>query len=131
MKLGFCIVLIGLQITGLECLAKGDAEKREGKCGLCIHKEHSAPAPYHFSFKRELPYLVTGVGLTVSSLILQNNNPIKPYKEHELEFLDRNDVNAFDRPATYNWNPQAAQTSDIVRTGVVLLPAIFLVNHHT
>jgi membrane-associated phospholipid phosphatase len=45
--------------------------------------------------------------------------------------LDRDDVNAFDRPATYNWNPNAAKASDYIRTSVIILPIIFLGNHHT
>lgn len=109
----------------------GDDENKKLKCGLCYHHEHNAPPPYHFSWKREIPYLTMGVGLTTAGLLLQNYNPAKPYTAEELEFLDRNDVNSFDRPATYNWDPNAAFRSDVVRTGVVLLPAVFLLNHHT
>jgi membrane-associated phospholipid phosphatase len=58
-------------------------------------------------------------------------NDTQPYPENELDQLDRNDVNAFDRPATYNWNTNAQKASDILRTTVIILPIAFLANHNT
>ena len=68
--------------------------------------------------------------MTAATLLAQFNQK-PPYQAHELDQLNREDVNPFDRPATYNWSPEAAQASDYVRTGVLILPVIFLANHHT
>ena len=40
----------------------------------------------------------------------------------EVAALDRADVNAFDRPATYRWSPDAARASDILVTVAMVAP---------
>ncbi len=124
-------VLVGLTLGCSGHLLGQEDMVRGHTCGWCALKEHNAPPPYHFSWKREAPYLATGIGLVTASVILANTNQADPYSAEELQYLDRNDVNEFDRPATYNWDPEAADRSDLVRTGVVLLPIMFLANHHT
>ncbi len=92
---------------------------------------HYELSPYNFSSKREIPFIATGIGVLIGSAIIKYNNNTEPYTETELNDLDRNDVNSFDRPATNKYDPHAAQLSDIIRTGVVVLPVILIFNHHT
>lgn len=88
-------------------------------------------SPYNFSFKKELPFIVAGVGTVITSEVLNHTTRLKPFTEAEVAELDRNDVNEFDRPATYNYDLKAAEVSDYLRLGVVVMPALFLVNRNT
>jgi membrane-associated phospholipid phosphatase len=101
------------------------------KCSLCKTGEHLHISPYDFSFKKEMPFVLTGVSVLVTSGILNKTTRLDAHTEEEVLALDRNDVNAFDRPTTYNYDPQAAQLSDFFRLGVLVMPALFLTNHHT
>ncbi len=86
-------------------------------------------APYEFTLKRELPYLLSGVGLvTIGELVKHNNRPI-PLSE--LASIDRNEVNLFDRQATYNYNIQLDKWSDGLRLGFSTLPALLLLKKET
>jgi membrane-associated phospholipid phosphatase len=100
-------------------------------CPFCKQGEHLNKNPYRTGFKTELPFLISGIGLTSSGFILQSMNTSEPFSEGELKSLDRNDVNPFDRSATNNWNPNLATSSDYLVIGAMLLPAVFLNTHHT
>lgn len=41
----------------------------------------------------------------------------------EIERLDRNDINQFDRPATFNWNRQLYHASDVTLKVLLILPS--------
>tara|TARA_B100000809_G_scaffold55257_1_gene51053 strand:- start:3249 stop:4064 length:816 start_codon:yes stop_codon:yes gene_type:complete len=97
----------------------------------CLKCGHNHRSPYDFSFKHELPFILTGVGLVISSEVIKTTNSTKPFNLEELNNLDRNNVNPFDRPTTYKYKPDAAKLSDVFRTGVVIFPILFLANHHT
>jgi len=88
-------------------------------------------SPYDFSFKKEVPFIATSITALIGSVLIKNNNDSQPFTDYELTQLDRNDVNSFDRSATYNYNPNAAEASDVLKFGVVIFPALFLVNKHT
>jgi len=105
--------------------------EEEKDCRVCKSGIHLNGSPYHTDFKGEVPYIIaSGVSLTFG-LVANLADKTVAYTEDELSQLDRNDVNAFDRPATYNWNPNAARASDFIRTSVIILPIIFLGNHNT
>jgi len=106
-------------------------EEEDKSCRVCKSGVHLNGNPYRHDFKSEVPFIITsGASLTFALAVRLTDNT-QPYSANELDQLDRNDVNAFDRPATYNWNPNAAKASDIIRTSVIILPIIFLGNHHT
>lgn len=116
----------------LSSLAFGQSKPNsEEGCDTCGLEKHSHTTPYDFSFEKELPFIASGVGLVIGSEVIKHNDHTKPYTEEELQNLDRNDINSFDRPTTYKYNTNAAVASDIIRTGVVILPALFLANHNT
>lgn len=100
-------------------------------CMLCKYGEHQNENPYKLDFHTETPFIIAGVASMTYGLLMQSSNNTLPFNEDELNQLDRLDVNAFDRPATYNWDTQAQKTSDLLRTGIIILPIIFLTNHLT
>jgi membrane-associated phospholipid phosphatase len=105
--------------------------EEEKDCRVCKSGVHQNGSPYHTDFKGEVPFIITSSASLAFGLVSNLTDKTVPYTEDELSQLDRNDVNAFDRPATYNWNPNAARASDFIRTSVIILPIIFLGNHHT
>ena len=111
--------------------AQDQAKNKNEFCFLCKDGEHKNKSPYEISFKQELPFILVGVGAATTGIILNLTDKTQPFTSEELENLKRNDVNAFDRGATYNWNEKAQNASDILMISSVLLPTMFLVNHHT
>lgn len=106
-------------------------ESHDESCPFCKDGAHVNNGPYKKGFKTELPFLIASAGLMSSGLILQSLNTTEPFTDYEINNLDKNSVNPFDRPATYNWNPDDATTSDYLTVGAMILPALFLSTHHT
>ncbi len=100
-------------------------------CIICKEKNHDHESPYPTTFKQELPFLITSTGLALSGFLFKNFDNVVPYTQEQLDALNRNDVNSFDRGATYNNSQVAANVSDILLIGTAVLPAVFLANHHT
>ena len=111
--------------------AQDDAPIEDEYCFLCKEGEHQDKSPYKIGWKEDLPFIIVGAGLATTGIVLKYTNDTEPYTVAELETLDRNDVNAFDRSATYNWDEKAAKTSDFLFLTTLVLPAVFLINHHT
>ncbi|NOX84579.1 MAG: phosphatase PAP2 family protein [Chlorobi bacterium] len=101
------------------------------KCRLCKNNRHTALSPYTHSWNREVPFLITSAGLVLSGIVIDRTNPIKPYTIAGLDTITRNDVNPFDRDATYNWDPGLSRASDVLLLGSVLSPLLFLSNKST
>ena len=130
-KINACIFFI-LVLVNCPVISLSQGGEQDGApCWLCRPGEHNNKSPYEYSFKRELPYLITGAGLVITGRILYSNNAMTPITEDELESYNRSDVNPFDRPATYNWSEDAEKASDILRAGAILLPVLFLSSRHT
>ncbi len=68
--------------------------------------------PYEFK-KRDFLLLPLGLGMTMLGSSLCDN--YKSITMEEIRLLDRDDVNGFDRSATYNWSPEWADRSDTYR----------------
>ncbi len=100
-------------------------------CGLCKNGAHPKENPYDLDFRSEIPFIIASAASITYGVLMQSSNKTMPFDENELNQLNRPDVNSFDRPATYNWDVKAQQASDILRTGVIILPIMFLANHHT
>lgn len=88
-------------------------------------------SPYDFSLKKELPFIVAGLGLFGSSFIVANNNNTSPFTIEELNALDRNDVNKFDRNSTYNKSPNAVKKSNYATLSSMALPILLIGNKQT
>jgi len=100
-------------------------------CNLCISGDHNNESPYHISLKKEIPYFAVSAGLLGTGLILRNSDKGAPFTINELNGLDGNSINFFDRGAIFNNSATAATLSDIGLFSGLILPSIFLSNHHT
>lgn len=70
------------------------------------------PFPYELK-KRDFLLLPLSLGMTVlGSSFMDNQEPITL---DEIKLLDRNNVNGYDRSATYNWSPKWSNRSDRYR----------------
>ncbi len=74
-------------------------------------------------------YILAGVGF--STLLygeyLQNRHPV--FTLENLNALNRNDINSFDRTVTYQWNQDIHRVSDVTRSLLVASPALLFVSH--
>ena len=80
----------------------------------------TAQTVYQLDYRKEL-YL-SGIGFTVGALGKYLNQELVPLTEEEVNNLSRNEINKFDRPATYQYSEEAARLSDILVGVSVLLP---------
>lgn len=93
---------------------------------------NNSETPYFVSFQNELPYLIGLTGLFSVGLVLQQTNKEDPFTIDELNNLDRNTINSFDRGATLNSSKKARSASDILFNLSMGLPTVvFLLNKHT
>lgn len=126
-----CIYLLFL-INIIVVIPLAGQEDEDGKaCFLCnteilhYHKE----SPYHdFSLKNELPYIGSFAGLAAINFLIDSPSPLT---EEDILGLNAQRINSFDRYAISNSSEQAQDLSDFFLTGVLVLPSIFLSNHHT
>lgn len=100
-------------------------------CLICNENNHDHESPYQLTSKQELPFIITSTGVALTGLLIKTFDNVVPYTQEQLDALNRNDVNNFDRGATYNNSQQAGNASDILLIGTAILPAVFLANHHT
>lgn len=126
-----CIYLLFLikLIVVIPLIGQHDAEGRV--CFLCNTetRHHHKESPYHdFSLKNELPYIGSFAGLAAIHFLIDSP---KPLTEEDILGLDGQSINSFDRYAISKSSKQAQNLSDFFLTGVLVLPAIFLSNHHT
>ena len=118
-------------LTGFLSPSFAQKENQE-ECKMCTREGHVHESPYEVSFKKDWPYVLTGTALAAAGHFIFVNDNVTPYTDVELDALDRNDVNKFDRTATYNRSSSAKNTSDVMLLGsVVVLPSLFLLHHHT
>jgi len=81
-------------------------------------------SPYKLETGREAIMLGGGFGLGVLALSLEGN--IESLKFNDLQNLSRENVNAFDRGATYNWSPDASSVSDYLLNFMLIAPTALL-----
>jgi membrane-associated phospholipid phosphatase len=118
-------------LNQLQVLGQNEKDTTKKSCLICTHNVHVNEAPYDHSFKRELPFIIaSGVSLT-SGILASVLNTAKPFSENELDDLDINEINKFDRDAVFNYSTDAAKLSDYIRSGVTILPIVFIAEHNT
>ncbi len=81
------------------------------------------PFPYELK-KKDYWLLPLGAGLATLGISLQASQ--EPITLEEILTLDRNNVNAFDRPATFNWSPEWGDRSDFTRDILVFSSLIIM-----
>ena len=81
-----------------------------------------AQSPYALDVTRESIIFGSSIGIAVIGLKI--NDDILPLTLDEINALNRDDVNGFDRGATYNWSPTIANASDILAAALILSPSL-------
>ena len=95
---------------------------------FCL-QEGNAQSPYDMNWKEESFHL--GVGAVTFTTGLVFASQVKGLTNEEIAAHDRYDVNAFDRPATYNSSHQAKTASDVLLVTSYLLPLSLLASKNT
>ena len=89
----------------------------------------SAQSPYQIDWKKE-PYFI-GIGTILLGSGLYAQTQVDPLSDESIFALDRANLNAFDRKATFYLKPNASRYSDLLLTGAHLLPLLFLPDQKT
>lgn len=132
MSTRFFLSFISLLIMAESSLAQFNPDSTKiDYCVICSNHTHETTSPYYHSFNKELPFLITTGATVASAFIVSGLNKTKPFTQEQLNTLDPNAVNSFDRKSINNWDPNIAKTSDIVLAGVTVLPILFISEHHT
>jgi membrane-associated phospholipid phosphatase len=79
-------------------------------------------SPYSLDAGREAA--IFGGGLLLGVVDLKLIEGTEPIPTEELRTLSRNNVNSFDRVATYNWSPKAADWSDFLLITSIASPML-------
>ena len=82
----------------------------------------NAQSPYSLDVNEEV--VIFGGGLAFGIVDRELIKRTVPLTIEELSILSRENVNSFDRSATYNWSPSAADLSDILLLTSVLSPLL-------
>ncbi|MDZ7646549.1 MAG: hypothetical protein U5K54_04885 [Cytophagales bacterium] len=72
------------------------AQKSE-VCFICKQNNHDHVPPYNTKFTNEWPYLAASTGLAITGYLFTTLDDIVPYTPDQLDNLNRNDINKFDR----------------------------------
>ena len=93
-----------------------------GARGLLPAMAHAGddPFPYETDTAQEAGLFGAGAALLTVGLLIDASR--EALTADQVAALDRADVNAFDRPATYRWSPDAARASDILVTVAMVAP---------
>ena len=83
-----------------------------------------AQSNYELESVRETALLSSGVSASTFAIYLLSK--VEPPTREEINNLSREDINSFDRFATYNWSPTASDISDVLIVSQVLSPLILL-----
>ncbi|MFT4536520.1 MAG: membrane-associated phospholipid phosphatase [Saprospiraceae bacterium] len=81
-------------------------------------------SPYRFKLGGEIAFVIGGAAGRLGGEAIISN--ITPFTEKELEALDANSVNAFDRSGTSQFSLSARTTSDHIRNATYALPLLLL-----
>ncbi len=83
-----------------------------------------AQSKYELESVKETALLSSGISSGTLAIYLLSK--IEPLTSEEINKLSRNDVNSFDRFATYNWSPTASDISDVLLVTQSLSPLALL-----
>jgi membrane-associated phospholipid phosphatase len=88
----------------------------------------SSQSPYAFNWKRETAITALGISAWGGSLPLGQSVPV--FTREEVLGLDRDQVNGFDRIATYQYSTGAQEASDLLRWTSRLMPVVLLADRN-
>ncbi|MGB5874755.1 MAG: phosphatase PAP2 family protein [Bacteroidota bacterium] len=95
---------------------------------VCVLSLHTAAAqsPYRLELGKDVVIFSTGLGAGIAALLLDET--LDPLTPEEISALSRDDVNAFDRGATYQYSTSASTSSDILVYTVIASPLAMLID---
>lgn len=129
---GYCCFFITIYCTILQAQDTPLHTKIDQSCTFCVSGDHQEDPPYpKFTFRSEMPYMTSALGVFSIGVLSNYLFGHEAYSVQELGMLDKSTIFKLDRFTTTLWSPKAARASDYLRTGVAVLPAFFLINHHT
>lgn len=97
-------------------------------CQTYTGQAQRAESPYQLRTGRELGLLGAGVATVGLSAALNTN--LEPLDATTIQTFNRQEVNAFDRGATYHWSRTAGQLSDVTWAGTILSAGAVAVSPH-
>ena len=83
--------------------------------------------PYELNLKKDAIIFSSGVFVNLGYIYLRETTKIDFLSETELNNLNANDINSFDRYATENWSPKHSEASSIIKNTLRYSPAIFFI----
>jgi membrane-associated phospholipid phosphatase len=92
-------------------------------CGISAQES----AHYNLSWEREGVICGAGAIVGVAGLVLSGN--IKSPTLADINSLNRNDINRFDRGATNHWSASIASTSDVLAVALMAAPVSLLLSN--
>ena len=92
---------------------------------LCSPHSGVAQSPYRSQLGKDMLILSTGLGTGLAAILLEET--LAPLTADEISGLSRNDVNAFDRGATYQYSTSAGTASDILVYTVIASPLTMMI----
>ncbi|MEQ8302263.1 MAG: phosphatase PAP2 family protein [Cyclobacteriaceae bacterium] len=122
------VVWLWLVTFSLPCFSQ---QITEDHCGICKGKRHLQGSPYRFDLKGEIPFIAVSTVSLGAGFVAQGFNNTQPFTAEELEMLDIQSINAFDRNAVYNSSEAAKQASDIIIASLTIFPILLVSEHHT
>jgi len=81
--------------------------------------------PYQLNNNTELIMIASGTILNLNYLYLKTQDDINYLSNTELNKLNPNNVNSFDRAATDNWSPKLSETSSLIKNSLKYTPVLF------
>ncbi|MDZ7343753.1 MAG: phosphatase PAP2 family protein [candidate division KSB1 bacterium] len=93
---------------------------------LCLGSLSLAQSPYRISWGKDAPLFGSGVVFAVVASSMNQN--IVPLTVAEINSLSRNDVNWFDRKATYHYSTDSGDLSNIALGVCLTLPATLFIS---
>lgn len=92
-------------------------------CTIVLVQISIAQSPYKLSYAKDVPIYSAGLALGITGQFLKKRK--NTLDQESILMLNRNDINTFDRNATFNWNTRAAHWSDGLMFLAVATPLIF------
>jgi len=90
-------------------------------CFVAVEPAAAQPTSvYRLDVRRDWGLSLAGAGLLFAGLAVQSNQ--RPLTQAEIDALDRNDVNSFDRSATEQWSTGADLASDVLMATLLVSP---------
>jgi len=96
---------------------------------FAFYQNINAQSPYKLSWGKESIILGTGLITAVAGSAIDNR--VVPLTQTDLNQLNRNEVNSFDRSATNNYSASVAKTSDYLLYSCIVSPVLFTAGKKT